>query len=326
MKKYFAVLVAIFSLSCLGSTEVIGADAFPSKPITILVPFKAGGGVDVTARFLSSASEKYFGVPLVVENKPGGSGLIAADEVAKAVPDGYTILATTCGSLSAAPHMYSTTYDPEKAFVPIISLGITPMFFCAGPSAPAKDFEGFYKYAKENPNKVTAGCAGIGDISGTQLAQAFKAMNLKIKIVPFNGAAETLSNTLGGHIMYGNITDSVAQAHIKSGKLFPLFVFGGNAGPYFKEIPTLKELGYEEGDSAYYKIIVAPAATPAATVEVLREGFKKMTEDPGVQKLFENAKAMLIGVNSDPVSLKKQIDKDYKMYGKLINELGLSKK
>jgi tripartite-type tricarboxylate transporter receptor subunit TctC len=310
----------------LGTATGFAADDFPTKPIKIVVPFKAGGGMDVSTRFLATAGEKYFGQPVVVENRPGGSGLIGAGEVANAPADGYTLLATTSGSYGAAPHIYKPPYDPKTAFVPVISPGSTAMILVAGPSAPTKDFKSFYDYAKAHPNQVTVGCAGYGDISGMQLAKAFRAMGLKVRIVPFNGASETAANTLGGHVMYGNISDSTAKSHIEKGTLKPIFVFGGKVkrAP-FDAIPSLPELGYKNGDSAYYKLIVAPAGTPAPVLEKLREGFMKITEDAAVEHLFVNAGASLDGVTNDPAYLKEVTEDDYKTYGEIVSELGLAK-
>lgn len=326
MRRLASTLVAAMALLSLGAAPVYAADTFPTKPIKIVVPFKAGGGMDVSTRFLATAGEKVFGQPVVVENRPGGSGLIGAGEVANAPADGYTLLATTSGSYGAAPHIYKPPYDPKSAFVPIISPGSTAMILVAGPSAPAKDFKAFYDYAKAHPNQVTVGCAGYGDISGMQLAKAFRAMGLKVKIVPFNGASETAANTLGGHVMYGNISDSTAKAHIEKGTFKPIFVFGGKVkrAP-FDTIPSLPELGYKNGDSAYYKLIVAPANTPEPVLKALREGFMKITEDAGVEKLFENAGASLDGTTNDPVYLKEVTEDDYKSYGEIVAELGLAK-
>jgi len=327
MNRLASTLVAAMAVLGLGTATGFAADDFPTKPIKIVVPFKAGGGMDVSTRFLATKGEDYFGQPIVVENRPGGSGLIGAGEVASAPADGYTLLATTSGSYGAAPHIYKAPYDPETAFVPVISPGRTTMILVAGPAAPAKDFKSFYDYAKAHPGKVTVGCAGYGDISGMQLAKAFKAMGLNVKLIPFNGASETAANTLGGHVMYGNISDSTAKSHIEKGTLTPLFVFGGKAkrAP-FDKIPSLAELGYKNGDSAYYKLIVAPAATPAPVLKKLREGFMKITQDAAVQKLFDNAGASLDGVTNDVAYLDEVTKDDYKTYGEIISELGLSKK
>ena len=327
MKKSVVAAVSLLASVCMGSVTALAGDVFPSKPIHIVVPFKAGGGVDVSTRFLATAGEKYFGVPLIVENRPGGSGLIGTGEVANGPADGYALIATTSGAYSAAPHIFRPSYDPETAFTPIVSAGNTAMFLIAGPAAPAKDFKSFYDYAKAHPDKVTVGCAGMGDISGMQLVKAFKAMGLKVRIVPFNGAAETASNTLGGHVMYGNISDSTAKAHVIKGTFKPIFVFGGKVSqPPYESVPTLADLGYKDADSAYYRLIVAPAKTPADVLARLREGFGKIIADPEVGQLFEKAGASLDGATVDADYLTTLTRNDYRIYGELIRELGLSKK
>ena len=320
------LVCSLAALLTLTGITAAGAAAFPEKPITIVVSSVAGGGVDVSTRFIASAGEKYLGVPVVIENKPGGSSLTGSAEVAKAKPDGYTLISQTCAVYTVAPHIYKTPYDPMKAFIPILKTGNPCMIMSAGPKAPAKTFEEFVAYAKANPGKVTVGCAGLGDISGIQCARAFKAMGIQVRIVPFGGAAETCSNLLGGHIMYGNISDGVALPHFESGKLIPFFEFGGKPSKYLKDMPTLDSLGYPGASTPYYRAIMAPAGTPREVVDVLRTAFLKMAEDPDVMKLFDNIKASHTDFSNDPEAIQKQVEEEYAMFGDVVKELGISKK
>lgn len=313
-------------VTAAGICPAIAAAKFPEKPITIIVPFKAGGGVDVATRFIATAGERRLGVPVVIDNKPGGSGLTGAVEAAKAAPDGYTLLANTCAVYTVAPHIYKTPYDPMKAFVPLLKLGNSPMLMVAGPKAPADTFEEFVKYAKANPGKVTVGCAGLGDISGIQAARAFSSIGVKVRLVPFSGAAETAANVLGGHVMYGNVSDSTAMPHLISGKLKVFFEFGGAPGKYLKDVPTLESLGYPGASTPYYRAIVAPAGISKEVAEVLRKGLLEMAEDPEVVKLFENVKAPHDGFTNDSEAIQKQMAEEYATFGKIVTDLGISKK
>lgn len=324
MKKF--LLTALMSAFVVAGVLPAAAARFPEKPITIVVPFKAGGGVDVATRFIATAGERHLGVPVVIDNKPGGSGLTGSAEVAKANPDGYTLLANTCAVYTVAPHIYKAPYDPMKAFIPLLKLGNSPMLMVAGPKAPAATFEEFVKYAKANPGKVTVGCAGLGDISGIQASRAFAAMGIKIRLIPFNGAAETTANVLGGHVMYGNVSDSTAMPHIESGKLKVFFEFGGAPGKYLKDVPILDNLGYPGASTPYYRAIVAPAGTPKDVVDTLRTGLLKMAEDPEVLKLFDNVKAPHEGFSNDSEAIRKQMEKEYAEFGQIVKDLGLSKK
>lgn len=324
MKK--AILCSVCAALALVAFSSVAFAKFPEKPITVVVSSVAGGGVDVSTRFMATAGEKYLGVPVVIENKPGGSSLTGSAEVAKATPDGYTLISQTCTVYTAAPHIYKTPYDPMKAFIPILKTGNPCMIMCAGPKAPAKTFEGFIAYAKANPGKVTVGCAGLGDISGIQCSRAFKAMGIEVRLVPFGGANETCVNLLGGHIMYGNISDSTAKAHIESGKLIPFFEFGGTPSKYLKDMPTPDTLGYPGASTPYYRAIMAPAGTPREVVDVLRTAFLQMAEDPEVAKLFDNIQASHENFSNDPEAIQKQLEEEYAMFGKIVTELGLSKK
>jgi tripartite-type tricarboxylate transporter receptor subunit TctC len=324
MKKS-ALWLTAFAL-CVGFASGTATAKFPEKPITVVVPYSAGGGVDVMTRFLATASQKYLGVPMIIENVPGGSGLIGASRVASAAPDGYTLVANTTGGYTVAPHIYPVSFDPLNSFIPLFKSDNNPMILLAGPAAPAKTFKEFIEWIKANPGQATVGCAGLGDISGIQLAYSFNKMGYKIRIVPFRGAAETTSNVLGGHVMYGNASDAAAMPHLESGKLIPFLEFGGNPGKFLKNIPTLDSLGYPGASIPYYKIISAPSGTPKETVDILREAFVKMAGDPDVRKLFDNAKMPHEAWSNDSEAINKVIKDDYEKFGIVVKELGIAKK
>ncbi len=325
MKK---ALVSMMFLGVLLFLPSAAQAKFPEKPITVVVPFKPGGGNDIVARNIAAVGEKYFGVPVIVENRPGGQALNGAAVVAQAKPDGYTLLINNCAVYTAAPHMFKVPYDPMKAFVPILRLGNTPQVLIASAHSPAQDFEAFVKYVKENPGKVTIGCAGLGDISGLQIAEAFNKMKLNVKLVPLDGAAETVANVLGGHIMYGNVSDLGAMRLLEAGKLKVFFEFGGEPGKYLRAlgVRTLDELGYPGTSIPYYRLFVAPAGTPPEVVEILRQGFLKMAGDPEVLQRFDAMKTPHEGFSIDGGQIQKQLEEEYKMFGQTVRRLGLDQK
>ena len=300
-------------------------ESFPSKPVTVVVPWAPGGGVDVTTRFFASKGEKYLKVPVIVENKPGASGVIGISAVNKAAPDGYTLVATTQGGFTMSQWVNNIDYAPE-AFEPVLVQGETVMFLVAGPKAPATDFEGMVNYIRENPGKVTIACGGTADVSGLQVANLFKSMGLEIKLVPFKGAAESAANAMGGHVMYANVADSVAAPNLKSGHLKPICTFSVTRSGHFPEIPTLSELGQPQGVFPYYKVLMAPPKTPEAVLSVLREGFAKMLRDPEVLALYDKAQISLQDIVTDPETIRQMLARDRERDAKLVEQFDLSKK
>lgn len=300
-------------------------ESFPVKPITIVVPWAPGGGVDVTTRFFASKGEKYLNVPVVVENKPGASGVIGISAVNKATPDGYTLVATTQGGFTMSQWVNSIDYDPE-AFEPVLIQGETVMFLVAGPKAPAKDFKGMIEYIKAHPGKVTVACGGLADVTGLQAANLFKTMGLEIKLVPFKGAAESAANAMGGHVMYANVADSVAAPNIKAGRLTPLFTFSAARSGHFPDIPTLSELGQPQGVFPYYKVLMAPPKTPESVLAVLRKGFAAMLQDPEVRALYDKAQISLQAIETDPDAIRAMLARDRARDAELVRQFNLAKK
>lgn len=305
-----------------GSAAAAGDYTF-TGPIHIMVPFKAGGGVDTSSRLLATGAEKYLGVKIVVDNKPGGNSLTGATEVLNGKADGYTLMANTCAGFIGAPQMYGNPFNPTEDWIPIVSQGTVPMIVCAGPSAPAKTMDEFLAYAKEHPGELTIGCAGYGDISGFSTFITIDALGIECEVVPFDGAAESTANCLGGHVNYVCAPASTVAGHVEEGTLIPLYETGGmESNPY--NVPSISDLGHPEAATPYYRVLVAPKGTPDEVVAALRKGFAEILADPEVQKTFEDAKDPLMATITDSEELTARIQADYEAYGKVINDMGLA--
>lgn len=292
------------------------------KAITVVVPYKAGGGNDTNMRLMAGYAEKYFGTTMVIENVPGGSTLTGATQVLAGEADGYTVFANSCTGLLASPQMFGDSYELAD-WIPLVSQNTVECVLVAGPGAPVKEgLEEIVAYIKEHPGEVTVGCGGLSDITGFQASVAFDAMDCEINLIPFDGAAESLENILGGHIMYDVIPVSVCLSSIENGDLTAIVEVSGIQNNACG-VPTLGEAGYPDGECAYYRVICVPAKTPDAMVEKLRACFTDLLQDPDVIQAYADANDALTSPIFDPQVLQKKLEEDWDIYGGIIEELGL---
>jgi len=246
------------------------AQAYPQRPVKIIVPYAAGGGTDVFSRLLAAQIERELGQTLVIENRAGGASVIGTQAVANAEPDGYTI-----GMVDSAfvtnPGLLKDRlpYDTRKDFVPVSLLSRTQLVLCVHPSSPFKTAQELVAFAKANPGKLTFASAGIG--TGIHLAgeQFRQVAGIEIVIVPYRGGAPALADFLAGKVDFTFGAVPTIREHIVGGKARGLGVTRGRA-PQLPDIPSMEELGYASVDSASEMGLIAPAATPAPVVQKLQ--------------------------------------------------------
>ena len=251
-------------------TQPSAAQQFPSKPITMVVPYAPGGNVDVTARVLQAAIGDALGQPVVIEIRPGGAGLIAGDYVARADPDGHTLFVGSNGPIILGPlTMAKPAYQWEQAFVPVSSLAVATNMLLVRPSLPVKSVKELVDYAKTNPNKLTLATSSIASINHF-LGELFK---LKAGItwteVHYRGNALAINDLIAGHVDVGFQQLVDAAQHLQSGKLRALAVPGKARAATLPDVPTMADAGYPEVDGVTFNGIFAPKATPRPVVERL---------------------------------------------------------
>ncbi|MBI3705470.1 MAG: tripartite tricarboxylate transporter substrate binding protein [Rhizobiales bacterium] len=254
------------------------AQDFPARPVTLVVPWPAGGTTDVGMRTLASATEKFLKQKIVVENRPGAAGVLGPQQVAQnAAPDGYTVVQIPI-TVFRYPFMRRTTLDPGKDFTYIV--GITGYTFgvVVRADAPWKTFQEFLAYAKANPGKINYGTPGAGTSLHITMEQIAKKGGIKWTHVPFKGTSETTGALLGGHI------DAVADASgwaplVKSGQLRLLVIWSAARSPNYPEVPTLRETGVDLVSNSPFGI-AGPKGMDAKIVQILHDAFKKGAEDP----------------------------------------------
>jgi tripartite-type tricarboxylate transporter receptor subunit TctC len=316
--RHAAVIAAVISFGHLSVPA--GAQEFPIKPVTLIVPWPAGGSTDLSMRAIAETASKHLGQPIVIDNRAGGSGTVGpAGMAASAKPDGYTISQIPMPVLRL-PIMQDTTWDPEKDFTYIANLtGYT--FGITTASAEFKTWKDVVEYAKKNPGKVTYATGGAGTSPHIGTEQIALRAGIELTHVPFKGGAESNAAVLGGHTMLQ--ADSTGwKALVESGKLRLLMVWTDKRSPSFPDVPTLKELGYPlVYDSPYG--IAGPKGMDPKVVAKLDDAFRKAVEDPAVQATMVRLDQVVNYKN--PADYAKFITDTMVEERKALGDIGLAK-
>ena len=319
------VLAAAFALALPAVLPVaaFAQAAYPNKTVTFIVPFAPGGGTDITARTVAAKLTSMWGGPtVVVENRGGAGGLLGADAVAKARPDGYTLLIANVGTQSINPTLYpKLPYNPDTAFAPISLICELPFVLMASPKFPPNSVKELVAYAKANPDKVTFASSGPGG-SPHLTAELFQlATGTQMVHVPYKGGGPAMTDLMAGHVdlLFASVLES--SGNIKAGKLKGLAVTHAKRSPALPEVPTLAEAGVKNAESGSWIALLAPAGTPPAIVDKLAADVKKVVADPEVREKLVAQGA--VPQSSTPKQLQTLIDTDRVRYGKIIRDKGL---
>jgi tripartite-type tricarboxylate transporter receptor subunit TctC len=285
MTKLAAWVAAVATLIC--ATQAVPAADYPTRPIMLVLGFAPGGPSDVMSRIFARKLEQVIGQAVVVENRAGAGGNVAAESVARAAPDGYTILLANSGILAANASLYKRTgFDAEKDFAPITFVGAQANVLVVHPSLPAHNLAEFVAYAKANPGKVSFASGGHG--SSPHLAGELLKAEAKIDIVhvPYRGTGPALTDVLAGHVLMCFSSVSPVVAHIRSGTLRALGVSTLKRTALLPDIPTISELAYPGFEATAWHGLVAPAGTPKDVIATLHRGMMSTLNDPDVRKSF----------------------------------------
>ena len=272
--------------SVLVVTATNAADNYPTKVIKLVVSVSAGGSADGRARAFAEVAGRELGQKVVVENRPGASGTIAAETVAKSAPDGYTLLYGLNVELALAPAMeQKIAYDPERSFAPVTGMSTTPFALFVPPSLGVKTLAEFITLAKAQPGAISYGSAGNASMQHF-LADLFcKKVGVEMNHVPYKGEGPAITDMLGGHIQALFAVPSVILSHVKAGKMVPLVAVAPKRFVSLPDLPTALESGIEGLDIAAWAGILAPAGTPREIIVKLNAAFVKARNSPEVTKL-----------------------------------------
>lgn len=296
--------------------------AYPDKPVRIIVPFAPGGNIDITARAVAPGLAEALGQPVLVENRGGGGGRIGTVLVAKAPPDGYTLLLGASGTLTVQPAFYQNPgYDPLKDFAFTSLISLVPMALVVHPSLPVRSVKELVSFAKSRPGVLLMSSAGTG--SNTHLTGELFQFMTKVKFlqVPYKGAGAAIVDLLGGqvHMMFDQV--SASGPHIKAGRLRPLAVTTLKRSSQMPEVPTIDESGVRGFESSSYTGIVLPAATPSDVVLALQSALLKVLDQPATRETFARLGAEVI--KSTPEEFARRVQHDYAKWIRIRKETGI---
>ena len=313
--------LALASLPLAAAAQNAPAPAWPTRPVTVVVPFAPGGGTDIAGRLLAVRLGQKWGQTVVVDNRTGAGGVVGAELVAKAKPDGYTLLIGNVGTQSINPSLYKLTYDADKAFAPISLFAELPFAFVVNPSLPAKTPKELIALAKAAPEKYTYASSGSGG-SPHLTAEIFQqATGVKFVHVPYKGGGPAMSDLMAGHVdmLFASILET--SGYVKTGKLRALAVTSAQRSPAMPDVPTLAELGVPNAESGSWVALLAPAGTPQALVDRISADVKDVVATEDMRKALIGQGATPRG--STPAELQKTIDADKLRYGQVIKVGGV---
>ena len=316
--RYHSITMLKFLIVMLASTCALAAHAqtYPNKPVRIVVPFPAGGGVDLTARTVGQKLTEYLGQQVVIDNRAGAAGTIGAEHVAKSAPDGYTLLVAGPGSVAVAPLLFPKLgYNPLKDLAPITMLVTMPYIIVAHPSVPAKNAAELIALAKANPGKLNMASGGAG--TGQHLAgELFNVLaGIRMIHIPYKGTAPAIADIMGGHADL-TFSDPSVLPQLQSGRLKSLGVSGTKRYPPLPNVPTVNESGLPGFDALNWYPMMAPAGTPKDLIARLNTEAIKALNAPDVrEKLLAQG---LIPTPMSPEQLGQFIREDYDRWAKVI--------
>ncbi len=306
MRGLFAAALA--GLAGIAGSSEAPAQAWPSRPVTMVVPFTAGTTSDVVGRALGEHLAKSIGRPVVIENRGGAGGNIGAAAVAKAQPDGHTILLATTGPAATNALMYKEMpFHPQRDFAPIVLVGKSPVIIVARPEAPASTLQELIAYAKEHPDKLTAGFPGngtLGHITGILLRQR---ADIKIAESQYRGSAPIITDLLGGHIDLAMDSMAAYVPTVKEGKLRALSIAGERRWPGLPNVPTAAESGLPGFEASVWYALLAPADTPPEVISKLNTATNDYLGTPAAKEMFEKLGSKRPG--GRPTISKRSLDR-----------------
>ena len=322
MSAIHVVLALMAAALGLGATPSL-AQTYPTKPVRIIVPTSPGGITDTLARALAQRLTDFFGQTVIVENRPAGAGQIGMDFVAKAAPDGYTLMVNSDAAFVVNPHLYSKLpYDSIADFIPISGLGISPQALVLHPSTPANTLQELIAYAKTRPGALNYGTFGIGTSGHLNIIHLENETGTKFTPVHYRGAAPAITDLLGGHIQMMIVAIGLLRQNIEAGKLKAIAIGSRQRLPQYPDLPTLSESGLPNFEAGSWYGLAAPKDTPREIVDKLSTETQKIFADPAFREKFLDP-AVTFSIASPPEQFAERMRADLAKWGKVIKDANL---
>ncbi|MDE1568633.1 Bug family tripartite tricarboxylate transporter substrate binding protein [Aquabacter sp. P-9] len=319
-RTLLAFVAATAGLLAASSTLPALAGDYPDRVVKFVVPFPPGGPTDALARRLAEGLQSRFPVGVVVDNKAGAGGNLGAEAVAKADPDGYTILFGTSGPLAINKSLYSKLpYDPLTSFAPVIYIGSLPNVLVVNADLPVKSVAELIAYAKANPGKVTFASSGNGASSHLAGVLFNRTAGTEILHVPYKGTGPALNDLLGGHVQMTFTDVLTALPHIQAGKLRALAVTSAERSNVLPDVPTVAEQGLQGFDVSVFFGVVAPKGTPQPVIGKLNEAFAAALKEPAIRSAF-TAQGIMLSSDTSPAALTAKMETEGARWDKVILE------
>ena len=316
------ILVALAAGAAVALAVNIGAQPYPAKTIRIVVPFAPGGNVDINARAIAPGLTELLGQPVVVDNRAGAGGMIGGEIVAKAPPDGYTLLMASNSVYSVAPNVFTKPlYNPLRDYAAISGISNVPFVLVIHPSVPAKNFKEFVAVVKTRPGQMTMATAGTG--TSNHLVGELIQINAGIRMtgVPYKGSGPALIDLLGGQVDSHVDQLTASMGYVRSGKIRALAVTTDTRAPLLPDVPTLAEQGLKGFDATTITGLLAPAATPKDIIERLHGAVVKVTARQSIRDRFAALGATTLG--NSPAEFAEYIGQDYAKWNKVVKEANI---
>ncbi|MDT3684154.1 MAG: tripartite tricarboxylate transporter substrate binding protein [Pseudorhodoplanes sp.] len=299
------------------------AQDWPQRPVTIIVPFAAGGNTDGIARITAQRLTETLGGQFVVENRPGAGGALAAETVAKSPPDGYTLLIAALPVMAIVPAINKVRYDAQKNFTPITNIATNPFVLVVNKDVPVKTLKEFIAYVKARDGQLTYGSAGIGSLNHLSMALFLKKAGIEMTHVPYKGNAPALSDVVAGHVpaMFSNFSDALPQAN--AGHVRMLALSSKERSPLAKDLPTVAESGFPDFNILTWNGLMAPSDTPKPIVDKIAGVVAAAIKDPKFSARLSEFGVDPLG--SSPEEYRTMLAKDVATWADVVNIAGVTR-
>lgn len=321
--KSVAKCLAVAAASLVSCAVPVMAQAvdYPTRAITVIVPYAPGGQGDITARVIAEHLAPLLGQPVTVENRAGANGVIGIDAIARSAPDGYTVGVVVASHALSPALMDNLPYDPVTSFVPITTTALTQMVMVGSPTLEAKTAEEFIAYAKQHPGELAYKSAGPGSNSHLFGAWFANAAGIEMIHVPYKGSGDSMPDLMSGVVQMGFDTLPAVQGHIDSGQLKLLAAGGPDRSPQYPDVETVAEAGIEGFAANSWGMVLAPAGTPDAIVDKLNENIVTVLNMEAVKARLTTMGATVVG--NTPAEAAAMLQSEVNLYGDLVKRLAI---